>query len=191
MSYRAAKIEETRRLAEQGFSYKQIATALSETYATVRERCKNHQIAVTNKQPKAHLNPDHKEKLAKGLVLLETGITIAEAASQSGVNVQTLYYHARNYREKRRKESTKHGDKPLHETIAELAAKGYQKRQIADMVGVSITTVSRVAGKYDIDIKQATTNKLTDKAGFNAFQLLNDVFNSKPITRNPNRLPAW
>lgn len=191
MSYRAAKIEETRRLAEQGLSYKQIAAALGDAYATVRQRCNNHKIVVVNKQPKIHLDHDHKEKLAKGLALFETGMTITEAATQSGVHTQTLYYHAHNYREKRRKENTKHGDKPLHETIAELAAKGYQRRQIADMVGVSMTTVARVCGKHDIEIKQPTTNKPTAKTGFNAFQLLNDVFNSNPITRNPNRLSAW
>lgn len=191
MSYRAAKIEETRLLADQGLSYKQIAITLGDTYTTVRQRCKNHQIVVSNKKTRAHLNPDHKEKLVKGLALIDSGMTVTEAARQAGVNAKTLYYNTEAYREKRRKYNDNHGDKPLHKTIAELAAKGYQRRQIADMVGVSITTVARVCGKHDIEIKPPIVNKPEVKNSFNPFQLLNDVFNSNPITRNPNRLPAW
>lgn len=122
MNNRAAKIEKTRQLAEKGYSYREMATVMGEAFDTVRQRCKNHQITVTNKQKKANLSADHKEKLLKGLSLINSGMTITEAARQSGANVQTLYYHAHDYRIKRRKQ------------------KAMQILQISKMVGVSTTT---------------------------------------------------
>lgn len=70
-----------------------------------------------------------------------------------------------------------------------LASKGHTLTQIAGKLDLSTNTIRRIAENNDILLHKQNGVSI----GFDSDQLarINDVFNSDPITRNPNRLPAW
>lgn len=74
--------------------------------------------------------------------------------------------------------------------VADLAAKGYQQHQIAEIVGISAYSVGRIAGKHDIDFKRPV-NKCDIKTDWGLIRVFNDIFNSKPIVKNKNRMAAY
>lgn len=74
--------------------------------------------------------------------------------------------------------------------IKELAAKGYQHNQVAEILGISPFAVSRLTCRYDIDFKRPV-NKCDVKTDWGLLKVVNDIFNTKPITKNKNRMAAY
>lgn len=104
MSYRAAKIEETRRLAAQGLTYSQIAIAMGEPYDTVVNRCSRYSIEVKAKQRKSsYYDPEYRAILNEARRMVEEdGLTVRSAAIRNGLKRETLQAFICNEKQKER-----------------------------------------------------------------------------------------
>ena len=75
------------------------------------------------------------------------------------------------------------------EKVRYYADKGYSQSQIAEMMGLASATIYRMSILFNIELKQyAQYKNVTD---WETLRIVNRIFNSNPISKNPNRMAAY